>query len=123
MLAEQKQGAIQPSTLHVVSAARALGGPVTLLVAGHQVAAAAEAAARVEGVQAVLKADDASLEHTRAEPTAALLVAVQNKWVAGTAVAHPRLRGCRPGRGAAPLAALTGRHARACRRRSALLQA
>ena len=53
VLAEQKAGALQPNTLSAVSAARALGGPVTVLVAGHQVAGAAEAASKVAGVDKV----------------------------------------------------------------------
>ncbi|GAB4815413.1 hypothetical protein N2152v2_002459 [Parachlorella kessleri] len=79
VLAEQKGGTLQPVTLNIVTAARALGGPVTVLVAGSQAAAAADAASKIEGVDKVLLADDTALEHGLAEPTAAALAAVQKK--------------------------------------------
>lgn len=79
MLAEHKGGALAPSTLHTLGAARALGGPVTLLLAGDALGGAAQAAANVEGVAGVLTAEDASLAHGLAEPTAALLAAVEAK--------------------------------------------
>ena len=53
VLAEQKHGKLQPNTLHAVSAAKQLGGGVTVLVAGKGVGDAAQAASKVEGVQKV----------------------------------------------------------------------
>jgi electron transfer flavoprotein alpha subunit len=79
VLADQKAGILQPTTLHAVTAAKALGGPVTVLVAGRNVGAAAQAASSVDGVDAVLAADDAALEHALAEPTAALLAEMQKQ--------------------------------------------
>jgi electron transfer flavoprotein alpha subunit len=79
VLAEQKHGKLQPATLHAVTAAKQLGGPVTVLVAGKGIAEAASLVSTVEGVEKVLVADDASLEHGLAEPTAALLAQIQNK--------------------------------------------
>ena len=79
VLAEHKSGVLQPNTLHTLTAARALGGPVTVLVAGHGIAAAAEAAAKAEGVASVLAADDPCLAHGLAEPAAALVVAVEQR--------------------------------------------
>jgi electron transfer flavoprotein alpha subunit len=79
VLAEQKHGKLQPATLHAVTAAKQLGGPVTVLVAGKGVAEVASLASTVEGVEKVLVADDASLEHGLAEPTAALLAQIQSK--------------------------------------------
>lgn len=60
----------------VLTAARQLGAPVHVLVAGHDCRAAAEAVARFEGVEKVLLADDASYAHQLAEPTAALIVSL-----------------------------------------------
>lgn len=81
MLAEHKGGALQPNTLHVLTAARALGGPVTVLVAGHGIGPVAEAAAKAEGVSGVLTADDPCLAHGLAEPAAALLATVEQRCV------------------------------------------
>ena len=53
VLAEQKGGTLQPVTLNTVTAAKALGGPVTVLVAGHQAATAADSASKIEGVDKV----------------------------------------------------------------------
>lgn len=78
VLGEQKHGKLQPGTLHAVTAAKALdAGGVTVLVAGNP--APAQAAASIEGVTKVLSAEDPSLEHSLAEPTAALLAAVARK--------------------------------------------
>lgn len=81
VLAEHKGGALQPNTLHVLTAARALGGPVTVLVAGHGIGPVAEAAAKAEGVSGVLTADDPCLAHGLAEPAAALLATVEQRCV------------------------------------------
>ncbi len=81
MLGEHKGGALQPSTLHTVTAAAQLGGPVTVLVAGDasSAGAAAQAASHVAGVASVLAAADPCLAHGLAEPGAALLAAVGRK--------------------------------------------
>ena len=80
MLGERgPEGRLQPGTAHVVSAAKALGGPVTVLLAGQELGPAAEAAAGLEGVGKVLTAEDPCLERGLAEPTAALLAAVQKR--------------------------------------------
>ena len=41
MLAEHSGGRLLPNTLHTITAAKAFGGPVAVLVAGHKVAEAA----------------------------------------------------------------------------------
>ena len=64
----------QPSR-SAVAAARKLG-EVHVLVAGKDIAAAAEAAAKLDGVTKVHKADDALYEHALAEPLADLLVSM-----------------------------------------------
>jgi len=79
VLAEQKDGKLQPTTLHTVTAAQKLGGPVTVLVAGKGIADAASKASGVEGVSAVLTAEDSCLEHNLAEPLAGLLADVQRR--------------------------------------------
>mgnify|MGYP001810852300 CR=1 FL=1 len=79
MLAEHAGGALAPTTLHTLSAAAKLGGPVSLLVAGDATQGAAAAAARAAGVSTVLTAEDPCLAHGLAEPTAALLAAVGTK--------------------------------------------
>lgn len=79
MIAEQKGGKLDPATAQAVTAARALGGPVTLLFAGSGLGDAPAQGAALEGVESVLTADDPALEHVRAEPGAALIAAVQKK--------------------------------------------
>ena len=76
LLADHDGKTLNQATAKALTAARALGAPVTVLVAGHNVQSVAEAAARLDGAAKVLVADDASLAHQRAEPLAALLVAL-----------------------------------------------
>lgn len=73
VLADYHQGAISASLSRVVSAARQIGGAVHVLVAGRDCAGIAQAAARIAGVEKVLLADHAVLEHHLAEPLADLL--------------------------------------------------
>ncbi|PPB82248.1 electron transfer flavoprotein alpha subunit apoprotein [Albidovulum inexpectatum] len=63
------------ATAKALTAARKLG-PVTILCAGAKAADAAAEAAKLEGVEKVLVAEDDSLGHRLAEPTAALIVAL-----------------------------------------------
>ncbi len=65
---------LKADTAKVVSAAKALGGEVHLLVAGHQIEAAAQAAATLEGVSQVLVADDVRFDHGLVENLAELVV-------------------------------------------------
>ncbi len=74
VLAEHEAGALKASTLNTVTAAKALGGDVHVLVAGSGIAAVAEAAAKVDGVAKVLTADAPAYAHHLAEPLSALLV-------------------------------------------------
>lgn len=73
LIAEHDHKSIKPATLHALTAAAKLGQPVTLLVAGLNAGAAAEAAAKIAGVNEVLYADDAAYEHFLAENMAALI--------------------------------------------------
>lgn len=79
VLAEHKDGALLPNTLHTLTAAKQLGGPVTVLVAGGvgSTTAVAAAASKADGVTAVLTAEHSCLAHSLAEPAAGLLGAVQ----------------------------------------------
>ncbi|MCG6657865.1 electron transfer flavoprotein subunit alpha/FixB family protein [Halomonas campisalis] len=73
VLAEHHDGALAGATAHVVAAAQAIGGDIDVLVAGENVAAVAEAAAKLDGVAKVRLADHAAYAHLLAEPTAALI--------------------------------------------------
>jgi len=74
VVAEHDNAAIKPSTLNTVTAAAKIGGPMHLLIAGHQCAAAAQAAAKIHGVDKVRVADAPGYAHPLAENLAALVV-------------------------------------------------
>ena len=76
LLAEHANTALKDATNKALTAARALGGEVHILVAGKGCRPAAEAAAKLDGVAKVLLADDARYEHTVAEPVAALIISL-----------------------------------------------
>ncbi|MCE8036897.1 FAD-binding protein [Halomonas sp. MCCC 1A11062] len=73
VLAEHHDGQLAGATAHVVAAAKAIGGDIDVLVAGENVGAVAEAAARLDGVVKVRVADNAVYAHQLAEPMGALL--------------------------------------------------
>ena len=75
LIAEHDASGLKDATNKALTAAKALGAPVHILVAGHNSRAAADAAAQLDGVAKVLLADDASLAHQLAEPVAALIAA------------------------------------------------
>jgi electron transfer flavoprotein alpha subunit len=75
LIAELSGGALAAdATAKALTAAKAMGGPVHCLVAGHDCGGAAEAAAALDGVAKVLVADDAAYAHGLAEPLADLVV-------------------------------------------------
>jgi electron transfer flavoprotein alpha subunit len=76
LLAEHDNTTLKDATNKALTAAKALGAEVHILVAGHNCKAAAEAAAKLDGVGKVLLADAAPYAHMLAEPTAALIVAL-----------------------------------------------
>src|SRR4051795_9443990 len=76
LIAEHDQGSLKDATTKALTAARALGEPVHVLVAGSNARGVAEAAAKLDGVEKVLLADDARYDHMLAEPTAALIASV-----------------------------------------------
>ena len=74
IVAEHDNATIKSATLNTVAAAKAIGGDITVLVAGGNCAAAAQAASAIESVAKVLVADNAVYEHQLAE-NVSLLVA------------------------------------------------
>ena len=74
VIAEQTEGELNAQTLNAIAAAKEIGGDIHVLVAGQNCGAAAEAAAKVEGVAKVLKADSAEYAHGLAENLAPLVV-------------------------------------------------
>ncbi len=76
LLAEHDNKTLKDATNKALTAAKAIGGDVHVLVAGHGCKAVADAAAKLDGVKKVLLADAAAYEHLLAEPTAALIVAL-----------------------------------------------
>ncbi len=73
LIAEHDASGLKDATAKALTAAKALGAPVHILVAGLNARAAADAAARLAGVEKVLLADAAAYEHQMAEPMAALI--------------------------------------------------
>jgi electron transfer flavoprotein alpha subunit len=76
ILAEHDNKSLKDATNKALTAVKAIGGDVHVLVAGHNCRSAAEAAAKLEGVAKVLLADAPAYEHMLAEPTAALIVSL-----------------------------------------------
>jgi electron transfer flavoprotein alpha subunit len=76
LIAEHDNKSLKDATNKAMSAARALGQPVHVLVAGKDCKAAADAAAKLDGAEKVLLADAAPYEHALAEPLAALIVSL-----------------------------------------------
>jgi electron transfer flavoprotein alpha subunit len=76
LIAEHDNASVKDATNKALSAAKALGAPVHILVAGSNCRGAADAAAKLEGVEKVLLADAPAYDHHLAEPTAALIVSL-----------------------------------------------
>ncbi|WP_428821309.1 electron transfer flavoprotein subunit alpha/FixB family protein [Microbulbifer sp. MCCC 1A16149] len=73
VIAEHDNAELKGATLNTIAAAKAIGGDIDVLVAGSGCGAAAEAAAKAEGVSKVLVADNAAYEHQLAENVAKLV--------------------------------------------------
>ena len=80
VIAEHDHGTLKGATLNTVTAAIACGGDVHVLVAGHNAAGAAQAAAQIQGVAKVLHADGASLAEQLAENVAAQVLALAGNY-------------------------------------------
>ena len=76
LLAEHDNKTLKDATAKALTAAKALGADVHILVAGHNCKAAADAAAKLDRVKKILLADAPAYEHMLAEPTAALIVSL-----------------------------------------------
>ena len=80
IVADHDSASIKASTLNTVTAGKACGGDVHVLVAGHNAAGAAAAAAQIAGVSKVIHADGESLAHGLAENVAAQVLAIANNY-------------------------------------------
>jgi len=74
VIADHHDGVLRDTTQKTVTAAQKLSGDIDILVAGQNVDAAAQAAAKIGGVRKVLSADSAALGQGLAEAYEALVV-------------------------------------------------
>lgn len=86
--AEHDNNELKADTLKTVAAAQAIGGDITLLVAGHNCSTVAEQAAKVNGVAKVLVADNAAYQHQLAENVSLLVteLAADHQHILATAL-------------------------------------
>jgi electron transfer flavoprotein alpha subunit len=87
LVAEHDNASLKDATARALTATIALGGPVDVLIAGEGARAAAEAAAKLDGVRKVLLAESGVLKHQVAEPMAALIVSLAGGYDAIAAAA------------------------------------
>jgi electron transfer flavoprotein alpha subunit len=80
VIAEHDHGTLKGATLNTVTAASQCDGDVHVLIAGHNAAGAAQAAAQIAGVAKVLHADGASLAEQLAENVAAQVLAIAKNY-------------------------------------------
>ncbi|MBY0530883.1 MAG: FAD-binding protein [Xanthobacteraceae bacterium] len=80
LIAEHDNKTLSPATAKALTAASGLGGDVDILVAGEGAKAVADAAAKLNGVKKVLLADNAAYKNKLAEPMAALIVKLAEKY-------------------------------------------
>ena len=80
LVAEHGNNTLKDSTSKALTAAKAIGADVHVLVAGKDCKAAADAAAKLDGVKKVLVADATSYGHQLAEPLAALIVSLAGNY-------------------------------------------
>ncbi|MCY4044367.1 MAG: FAD-binding protein [Cellvibrionales bacterium] len=76
VISEHDNASLKGATLNTIAAAKAIGGDVTVLVAGFNAQAAADEAAKAEGVAKVLLADNAAYEHQLAENVSLLIAEI-----------------------------------------------
>jgi len=76
VIAEHDNATLKGATRNTVTAAAACGGDIHVLVAGHNAAAVAQAAAQIAGVARVIHADGESLAHGLAENVAAQVLSI-----------------------------------------------
>ncbi len=73
ILAKHDNRALNEATSKTVTAAKAIGGDITVLVAGQDCAAVAEAAAKLDGVRRVIHVEGEGYGHRLAEPLTELV--------------------------------------------------
>jgi len=96
LLGEVANGHLADITARALTAAKDLGAPVDLLLTGQNLAAAAEAAAKLDCVAKVRVADDAIYAHGLAEPLAALLVSLAPQYDAILGASSPFAKNALP---------------------------
>jgi electron transfer flavoprotein alpha subunit len=96
LIAEHDNASVKDATNKALTAAAALGADVDVLVAGQDAKGAAEAAAKLAGVKKVLLADNALYAHDLAEPLAALVVSLADRYDAIVAPATSRYKNVMP---------------------------
>ena len=79
VLAEHNNETLNPITANAVTAAKKLGGDVTVLVAGTKVGPVSEAAAKLDGVKKVLVAEGDAYKGLLAESLTPLILATQEQ--------------------------------------------
>ena len=89
LLGEVAGGHFADICARALTAAKELGAPVHVLIAGQNAQAAAEAAAKLDGVAKVRVVDDAAYAHGLAEPLAALIVSLAGEYDAILAASSP----------------------------------
>jgi electron transfer flavoprotein alpha subunit len=87
LLAEHDNKNLKDATNKALTAAKAVGRDVHVLVAGKDCKGAANAAAKLDGVAKVLMVDADAYEHQMAEPLAALIVSLASNYDAIVAAA------------------------------------
>ncbi|CAH1664102.1 MULTISPECIES: FAD-binding protein [unclassified Chelatococcus] len=87
LVADHDDAGVKDGTVRALTAARELGAPVHVLVAGEGARAAAEAAAKLEGVEKVLLVEAPVYAHDLAEPLADLIVSLAGGYDAIVAAA------------------------------------
>jgi electron transfer flavoprotein alpha subunit len=87
LLAEISGGKLNEATAKALTAAKGLGAPIHVLVAGEGVEAAAASAAKLNGIEKVLVADAPLYAHQLAEPLAALVADLAKSYDAVVAAA------------------------------------
>ncbi len=85
LIADHDNKTLSPSTAKAMSAAKALGQDVHVLVAGADCKAVAEAAAKLDGAAKVLHADAPHLAHQLAEEVSALIAGLMANYDAAVA--------------------------------------
>ena len=80
LIAEHDNAHLNEATGKAVTAAKAIGGDVHLLVAGQDAGAVAEAAAKLEGVAKVIHVEGAHYAHRLAEPLTDLVVSLAGNY-------------------------------------------